>query len=156
MGVDNWSIISMHDDGSLHFTVLNKPQKSVIDQECKRLKEIQPANNDQNKEKYSQIKESIKKLISPDLFQETELHPLNYFREFSDSMKSNIDIKIKKNGNDYEITLLNSTKLITGFTLPFVGNVIFPHRTVKKTVQVGLSNLEILHYFTEGTLKFKV
>jgi hypothetical protein len=56
MGNENWSIISMHDDGSLHFTVLNKPQKSSIDQECKRLKEIQPANSDQNKEKYSQIK----------------------------------------------------------------------------------------------------
>ena len=120
------------------------------------MREIQPVNNDQNKEKYSQIKESIKKLISAELLQTIELNPLNYFREFSDLLKSNVDVKIKKNGNDYEITLLNSTKLITGFTLPFVGNVHFPHRTVKKTVQVGLSNLEILHYFTEGTLKFKV
>ena len=95
-------------------------------------------------------------MISVDIFQSVELHPLNYFREFSDLLKSNIEVKIKKTGNDYEIILLNPTKLITGFTLPFVGNVIFPQRTVKKSVQIGLSNLEILHYFTEGTLKFKV
>jgi len=27
----NWAIISLHDDGSLQFSVLNKPLKQVID-----------------------------------------------------------------------------------------------------------------------------
>lgn len=48
---------------------------------------------------------------------------------------------------EYEINLLNNSKVITGFTLPFIGNVYLPHRTIKNTVQVGLSTLEVLHYF---------
>jgi len=32
VGDSNWSIASIHDDGSLYFSILHKPQKQVIDQ----------------------------------------------------------------------------------------------------------------------------
>jgi len=45
VGESNWSIISIHDDGSLHFSIFQKPQKQAIDQECKKLKEYQPVSS---------------------------------------------------------------------------------------------------------------
>lgn len=62
-------------------------------------------------------------------------------------LKNNTDYKFTKKNLEYDVTITSNNKVVTGFTLPFIGNVYLPHRTIKNTVQVGLSNLEVLHYF---------
>ncbi len=56
-------------------------------------------------------------------------------------LKTSSDVKIIKRKDDYEVTLMNTGKVITGISLPFFGNVYLPHRTVKNCMEVGLSNL---------------
>jgi hypothetical protein len=41
-------------------------------------------------------------------------------------------------------------------SLPFFGNVYLPNRTVNNVIEVGFSNLEILHFYSEGSIKFRV
>lgn len=96
--------------------------------------------NRENVEKHDHLKEVLKKHISHDILTTIDLRPLFHFREFSSNLKSNTDYKMIKKNLEYDVTLMNN-KVITGFTLPFIGNVHFPHRTVKNVIQVPLSNL---------------
>ncbi len=99
----------------------------------------------------------INQTLTAGCFEKLELVPRDNFREVSEIAIKNVDFNlIKISENEYHCQYLSFAKIITGFTIPFFGDVVLESRRVANTMEVGLSNSEALYYYSLGHIKIKL
>lgn len=60
------------------------------------------------------------------------------------------------NRRSYEISIVNSKKIITGIAVPYYCDVSLPTRTVKNVFEVGFTFEESLYFYAFGMIKIEI
>ena len=101
-------------------------------------------------ENLEMLRKSIREHIKFDVIKKQNVgNSVHTFRQGTEILRTGGDfVLIKNSQTDYEYRYHSYSKILTGFSLPYYGEVELPTRKVKAGFEVGLTQSEALYFYS--------